>query len=64
MEQQYVDIGAIASHFGVTPGTITAWRKRLGLPAHRFSKGKRGGLVLFKLAEVEQWVKQFRRGHA
>lgn len=57
----YVTAEDVAKHFGVETGTITAWRKRLGLPALRMSKGKRGGLVLFKLDEVDRWAEQFKQ---
>lgn len=59
MLTEYVGVEDIARRFGVQCRTITAWRKRLGMPYLRMSKGKRGGLVLFRIEEVEQWASQF-----
>lgn len=59
----FVTVEEIAKRFSVTPGTITAWRKRLGLPARRMSKGKRGGLVLFNVQEVQTWADKFKQGN-
>lgn len=61
-EAEYVDVITIAQHFGVSKRTITAWRKRLGMPCRRMSRGRRGGLVLFNVKEVEQWAEQFKSG--
>lgn len=57
----YVTVEEVAKRFGVTKKTITAWRKKLGLPSRRMSKGKRGGLVLFSIEEVDRWAGTFRR---
>ena len=35
---------------------------QLGLPALRMSKGRRGGLVLFKVEDVDRWAEQFKKG--
>lgn len=59
-EAAYVGVEEIARRFNVKRGTVTAWRKRLGLPCRRMSKGRRGGLVLFSIAEVDRWAEQFR----
>ena len=58
----YVGAEVIAQRFGVSEKTVTSWRKRLGLPALRMSKGRRGGLVLFKVEYVDRWAEQFKKG--
>jgi excisionase family DNA binding protein len=58
----YVSADEIAQKYGVSKGTVTAWRKKLGLPAFRMSKGKRGGLVLFNPDEVDRWMSRFKQG--
>jgi excisionase family DNA binding protein len=58
----YLTVQEVAKHFGVEPTTIYDWRKTLGLPGYRFSKGKRGGTVKFKLSEVQHWAEQFKQG--
>lgn len=57
----FVTVEEMAKRFSVTPGTITAWRKRLGLPARRMSKRKRGGLVLFNVQEIQAWADRFKQ---
>lgn len=58
----YVNAEEIAKRFGVSVGTVTAWRKKLGMPVFRMSKGKRGGLVLFNVDEVGRWLQKFKQG--
>ena len=58
----YVTVEEVAKRYGVTKKTITAWRKKLGLPSLRMSKGRRGGLVLFNIEEVDRWASKFKQG--
>jgi phage terminase Nu1 subunit (DNA packaging protein) len=58
----YVTGDDIAKKYGVTKGTVNAWRKKLGMPCIRMSKGRRGGLVLFNVEEVNRWIQKFKQG--
>jgi len=60
--EPFIGVKEAVSYFGVKPRTIYAWRKTLGLPAHRFCKGRRGGLMLFKMSEIQLWERQFKTG--
>ena len=50
----------VAEFFGVTTDTIRDWKATLGLPAHRFGSGKRGGILRFKMSEVQIWALRFK----
>ena len=60
--EPFIRMKEVTSYFGVTSHTIYAWCKKLRLPAHRFTKGKRGGRLLFKLSEIHAWERQFKDG--
>lgn len=62
MPEPFIGIQEVVSYFGVHPRTVYAWRKTLGLPGHRMSKGRRGGMLLFKLSELQTWERQFKKG--
>lgn len=57
--EQFIDGSAVSKYFGVSKETISDWRKTLGLPSHRFAKGRRGGTVLYRLSEIEAWSRKF-----
>ena len=59
--EPYVTAKHLAGLFGVEQTTINDWRKSLGMPSHRFAKGRRGGTVLFKMSEVEIWAERFKQ---
>lgn len=56
----YVTTQDIQDHFRISKSTVAKWRKQLGLPSHRFGKGKRGGTVLFKMSEVALWETKYQ----
>jgi hypothetical protein len=58
-DEPYITSDAVAEFFGVKPATVLDWRKTLGLPAHRIG-GKRGGILRFKMSEVQIWALRFR----
>lgn len=58
----FVTVQAVARYFQIAPATVTKWRKGYGLPSYRFTKGRRGGTVLFKMSEVIAWARTFRQG--
>lgn len=58
-DEPYITSEQVATFFSVQPATVLDWRKTLGLPAHRIG-GKRGGILRFKLSEVQIWALRFR----
>jgi hypothetical protein len=58
----FVTVTTICQHLQISPATVTKWRKMYGLPSYRFTKGRRGGTVLFKMSEVQSWEQKFREG--
>jgi len=52
-DERWVAADAVAAHLGVTKDSVYRWVETKGLPAHRV-----GRLLRFKLAEVDEWVRQ------
>lgn len=50
--EQWVSVGQVAAHLGVTRDSVYRWIEGKAFPAHRV-----GRLLRFKLSEVDDWVR-------
>jgi excisionase family DNA binding protein len=53
MSERWHSVEEVSVHLGIAQDTIYRWIERGRLPAHRI-----GRLWKFKLAEVDEWVRQ------
>ena len=57
MPHDYVSLRELSNRLGLSPRTIRAWVRD---PVHPLPAYRVGGKLLFKWAEVERWLEEFR----
>lgn len=58
MTQQFMTVEELAGYLGIAKGTIYSWRHvHFGPPSYKF-----GGVIKYKLADVDAWIDSNREG--